>query len=162
MNSARVILAFAALTAVGATASSRGPTALGPQQEDVEATIRAVHRQMQTAAEKLDATELYAYVLETDTPPIVEDGVLLESHAAALANTRGGLGALSRLSYKYRRNSVTLLAKDAALWVADGVATATLQDGREVLAPFAESIVFVRRDGAWKVLHAHRSAPNAR
>jgi ketosteroid isomerase-like protein len=46
--------------------------------------------------------------------------------------------------------------------VAEGTSSGTLKDGRYVEAPFAETIVFVQREGQWKVLHAHRSSPNAR
>ena len=163
MTKAHIILAFAALTTAAAAAplTLAGPP-FSPQQDTVRAAIRGTHRAMQDAASRLDATALYAYVLDTSTPPIAEDGVLLATRATALSSTQAGLSALSRLSYKYTHQSITLISKDAALWVAEGTVTAALQDGREITAPFAETIVFVSRDGQWKVLHAHRSAPNTR
>lgn len=162
MTRAHAILAIAALTTGAAAAPLTTIPGLAPRQETVEAAIRATHREMRAAAGRLDAEALYSHVLDTSTPPIIEDGVLLGTHATALASTRSGLRALSRLSYDYEHENVTVISSEAAIWVADGTATATLQDGRELVAPFAETIVFVRRDGQWKVLHAHRSAPNAR
>jgi ketosteroid isomerase-like protein len=135
---------------------------MSPQQDPVETAIRATHRQMQDAATQLDAAAVYAHVLDTSTPPIAEDGVLQVSRAKAFESTRAGLSALSRLSYTYTHESITLISKDAALWVAEGTVNARLQDGREITAPFAETIVFVLNGGQWKVLHGHRSAPNAR
>jgi hypothetical protein len=127
--------------------------------EDVEAAVRAVHARMLQDAARLDAEALYAHVLDTDTPPIVENGRLELTRAAALQSTVRGLQGIERLEYTYARDHVTVLSPTSALWVASGTAAATLSDGREITAPFAESILFVERDGEWRVLHAHRSVP---
>jgi hypothetical protein len=129
-------------------------------QGDVEAAIRAVHAQMRQPAERLDAGALYAHVLDGETPPIIEDGRLVETRAAALARTAQGFEALTSVRYTYTRESVTALSATTALWIGAGTTSAVLADGRQIDAPFAESIVFVQRDGQWKVLHAHRSVPN--
>jgi hypothetical protein len=42
---------------------------------------------------------------------------------------------------------------------AHDTVSATLTDGRNLDARFAVSLVFVRRDGQWKVLHGHYSVP---
>jgi hypothetical protein len=131
-------------------------------QQSVEAAIRAVHVQLVEAAGKLDANALYGHVLDTPTPPIIEDGRLAPSRAAALANTVAGFQNVANISYRYAREHITVLSPTTALWVAEGTATAVLPDGREIVAPFAETLVFVLRDGQWKILHAHRSAPNQR
>lgn len=132
-----------------------------PAQESAEAAIRAVQAQMRAAANRLDAEALYAFVLDTDVPPIIENGKLQPTRASALQSTARGFRAFASVSYAYTREHVTLLSPTAALWVGEGRATATLTDGRQVTAPFAETIVLERRDGAWKVLHAHRSTPGA-
>ena len=133
-----------------------------PTQDAIEAEIRATHARMRQAAENLDAAALFAYVSDSSTPPIIEDGELAATRAAALERTTAGLRQLTKLSYTYRRDNVTVLSANTALWVAEGLATATLVDGRAISAPFAETIVFSRAHGHWKVLHAHRSAPNVR
>lgn len=133
---------------------------LPPPQADVEAEIQAVHAEMRQAAERLDIRALYAHVVDGETPPIIEDGRLAETRAAALARTQQAFRALTSVGYTYTRESVTVLSPTTALWIAAGTAWAVLADGRRIEAPFAESIVFVRRDGRWMVLHAHRSAPS--
>ena len=117
---------------------------------------------MRQAAEKLDAEALYGFVLNTSTPPIIEAGRMAPTRAAAMQSTAAGLKALASMSYSYTTENITMLSPSAALWVAEGTASATLKDGRQVSAPFAETVVFVQRDGQWKVLHAHRSSPTAR
>jgi ketosteroid isomerase-like protein len=128
-------------------------------QGDIEAAIRSVQTQMQRAAERLDAPALYAHVVDGETPPIIENGQLADTRAAALARTEQGFQALRGLSYTYTRQSIKVLSATTALWIGVGTASAVLADGRTIDAPFAESIVFVQSDGQWKVLHAHRSVP---
>jgi hypothetical protein len=60
----------------------------------------------------------------------------------------------------YTQKRITVIAPTMALWVGEGTSSATLQDGRQISAPFAESILFVKKEGQWKVFHAHRSVPN--
>jgi ketosteroid isomerase-like protein len=148
------------LAVLGAVCASL--TQIPPTQDKVEAEIRATHAQMKLAAENLDAAALYSYVANTTTPPVIEDGQLAPTHAAALQRTTAGLQQVSRLSYTYARDNVTVLSRNVALWVAEGTASATLIDGRTISAPFAETIVFSREDGRWTVRHAHRSTPNVR
>ena len=160
----QITRAFLILTCVVITAFSQDYRTDMPdaQQQAIEKAILSVHAEMKKAAENLDAEALYDHVLDTGTPPIVEDGRLARTRQDAAQSTKRGLQGLKKLSYSYDRHHVTVISPTAALWVAEGSALATIADGREISAPFAETIVFVQRDGQWKVLHAHRSAPNQR
>jgi hypothetical protein len=142
----------------GASAQDLPGTA---RTDSIEAAIRAVHALMQRTAEKLDASGVYTHVLDTATPPIIEDGVVRGDRAAALAITAAGLQRVNRVAYRYTRQQVTVLSPTLALWVGEGSASVTLADGTEIGGPFAETVLFALRDGQWKVLHAHRSSPNS-
>jgi len=160
MVSIRISIAIAAcVTLAGSTAELRAQSAPDNAQQTVEQALRAASVQLRAAAEKLDANALYAYVLDTATPPIIEAGRVAPTRAAALAGTVAGFQGLTSISYHYTREHVTVLSPTAALWVGEGTATALLRDGREIEAPFAETLVWVMRDGQWKILHAHRSVP---
>jgi ketosteroid isomerase-like protein len=41
--------------------------------------------------------------------------------------------------------------------VSEGSTTATLTDGRILNSRFAVSLVFMRKEGQWKLLHGHYS-----
>ncbi len=151
MRKLRVVIITAALVSTASVT--------GDRQDATETAIRAVHLQMRQAAEKLDAEALYAYVLDSPTPPIIENGRTSSTRADALRNTTSGLQAMTSVSYSYAKEHMTVLSPSTVLWVAEGTVSATLKGGRPVSAPFAETIVFVQRDGQWKVLHAHRSSP---
>ncbi|NJD08903.1 MAG: hypothetical protein FIB01_00170 [Gemmatimonadetes bacterium] len=153
------------LCVLGCLASSAGaqtvPTGTLPQ-DSIEAAVRALHARMQQAAEQLNADALYGYVLDTDTPPIIESGFLYPDRATALANTGAALRQLTRISYQYTRTHVTVLSPTLALWIGEGSATATRSDGSEFGGPFAETMLCELRDGRWQVRHAHRSSPIVR
>ncbi|MCL4705462.1 nuclear transport factor 2 family protein [bacterium] len=130
------------------------------QQQTIEQAIIDTQAKMQQAAQRGDVDALYAYVLEMDKGVIIEDGRIRWTRQDALNATKQGLQGLKDLVYSYTKKNVTAISPDAALWVGEGTSSATLQDGRKISVPFAESILFVQKEGQWKVFHAHRSVPN--
>jgi ketosteroid isomerase-like protein len=115
--------------------------------------------QQRQAAQKGDVDRLYQFVLELDKGPIIENGKLRRSRNEAIEMTRNAFVRIKSVTYTYDQEHITVLSPTTALWVADGQATATLDDGQQVQSPFAETIIFVASEGQWKVLHAHRSQP---
>ena len=133
------------------------------QQQAIETAILKVHAAMMKAAENLDAEALYDHVLDQCKGVIVQDGRIMVTHQEALDATKQGLQGLKDISYTYNQKHITIISPTIALWVADGTTSATIiEDEREISVAFAETIVFVQKDGQWKVLHAHRSIPNPR
>lgn len=134
------------------------------QRQEIEKAIIDLHSRLQAAAGKVDVDALYADVLDTDKGSITEGVRVAATRKDALERTRQAFATLQRISYSYApdRRYITVISPTAALWVAEGTSSATLSDSREINSSFAETIVFIKTDGAWKVLHAHRSAPVAR
>jgi len=133
---------------------------LNNEQQEIENAIAGVHKKMQQAAQQGDIDSLYQYILDMAKGVIIEDGKLRQTRQEALNATRQGMQGLQNLSYSYSQKYITVLSPTAALWVGEGTSSATLKDGRQFSVPFAETIVFIKKDGQWKVLHAHRSIPN--
>jgi hypothetical protein len=152
----------AALVGAMACGPSRLPGQVVPDSPSpaIEASIRSSLGEMRAAAERMDAEALYAFVLDTRVPPIIENGVLASTRQLALERTARGFVGLASLSYSYDHESIEMLSPTTALWIGGGTASAKLEDGRELSAPFAETVVLVEYAGLWKVLHAHRSVPN--
>jgi ketosteroid isomerase-like protein len=130
------------------------------QEQVIEKAIVDVQAKMQQAAQQGDVDALYTYVLEVDKGVIIEDGRIRWTRQEALNATRQGLQGLKDLSYVYTQKRITVITPTMALWVGEGTSSAILQDGRQISVPFAESILFVKKEGQWKVFHAHRSVPN--
>lgn len=156
----KAILILACVSAGCAVQNSRCDIATDKQRA-IENAILKVHEDMKMAAQRLDVDALYSFVLNSNGP-IIEDGILKQTRQEAMDSTKQGLKRITDLSYTYNQKFITVISPTTALWVAEGTSSATIEDGRKISVPFAETIVFVQRDGRWKVLHAHRSTPNLR
>jgi hypothetical protein len=78
-----------------------------------------------------------------------------------MAAVRQGSQAIAKLERRLADPHVTVLAPGVALLTSAGTTAFTLQDGRSFNGPFAMSLLFVLRDGQWKVFHGHYSLPNS-
>jgi ketosteroid isomerase-like protein len=129
----------------------------------IEKAILKVHMEMMKAAENLDADALFSHVLDMNKGVIVQDGKIMTTRREALDGTRQGLQGLKSVSYKYDHKHITVISPTVALWVGDGTSSVTFSgNGGEMSIAFAETILFTKKDGQWKVIHAHRSIPNPR
>lgn len=158
-NTLRTILVLACIPFMWITQHDSKKMSI-EQEQAIEQAIVDVQAKMQQAAQQRDVDALYAYVLEMDKGVIIEDGRIRWTRQEALSSTRQGLQGLKDLSYVYSQKRITVISPTMALWVGEGTSSATLQDGRQISVPFAESILFVQKEEQWKVLHAHRSVPN--
>ena len=156
----KAVLVLACFSAVWAVQNDNRDMPTDTQQA-IEKAILKVHEDMKAAAKRLDVETLYSYVLDSKGP-IIEDGRLKQTRQEAMDSTRQGFQGIADLSYAYNQKHITVISPTVVLWVADGTSSATIEDGRKLSAPFAETIIFVQRDRQWKVLHAHRSIPNER
>jgi hypothetical protein len=86
--------------------------------------------------------------------------VLFKTSNEAYDAVKKGYRGVSRVERVYDQTYVQVLSSESALLTATGNTTVTLEDGRTFDSDFAVSMVFVLRDGQWKVLHGHFSVPN--
>jgi uncharacterized protein (TIGR02246 family) len=128
----------------------------------VEDAILAVSAEMTTAAEAVDVDLLFGYMLDTETGSLIQDGNVMATRQEALERVRRNLQNISRIQYRWRRQYVTVLSPDAAVLTSEGESTATTTTGDTFTTPFAQTVVFVRKAGTWKAIHAHQSSPQRR
>ena len=88
----------------------------------------------------------------------MQSGVLSLTTADARARVEPGFRQPIKVAYHWKRHFVTVLSPGAALLVSEGE-TEIIAGDRTVTQPFVQSSVWVLRDGAWKILHAHQSSP---
>jgi len=154
IRSGSVLLLVLASAHIGAAGD--GPT--GP----VEKAVLKAHQAMTAAAQELDAEGFFAFILDSAKGPVIQDGRLFASRAEALEVVKRGFEGVATVERVYESEDVTVISEEAALLTGKGTSTVTLVDGRSLSGPFAVSLVFVLRDGGWKVLHGHYSIPNPR
>jgi len=148
------------------TAASPPAQPSAPALAGAEATIRQAvletNAAMTQAANRLDADAFFAYILDTDKGLIVQNGEIFKTRQEALDAVKRGFQGFVKIDRRFDDPRVTVISPDVALLVADGTTTATLRDGRTIERRFAVSLLFVLRDGHWKLLHGHYSMPDRR
>ena len=137
-----------------------GPTNEKPATDaDVIKSVLETNAKMTKAANDLDFDAFFSYMLDSDQCVIIQSGKVFKNRAEALESVKRGYMGVSKVDRQLEHPQVTVLSPDAALLASEGKVTATLTDGRSVETRFAVSLVFVRRDGQWKVLQGHYSTP---
>lgn len=149
---------LALLVALLAPPASGAPTSA----DDTTAAVLAANDRMIAAANRLDTDAFFADIVSSDETRIVQDGTLFATRAEAMAAVRAGSQAIASLDRRLADPHVTLLAPGVALLTATGTTDVTLVDGRQFNNRFAVTLVFVLRDGQWKLFHGHYSVPNPR
>jgi uncharacterized protein (TIGR02246 family) len=125
----------------------------------IEKAVLETNDKMTRAADRLDAESFFSYILDTDKGAIIQNGKLFKTRAEALEAVKAGFRGFVKAERRYDQIHVTVISPDVALLTSSGTTTATLPDGRSLSSRFAVSLVFVLRDGQWKVLHGHYSMP---
>jgi uncharacterized protein (TIGR02246 family) len=128
----------------------------------VEEAVLAVNADMERAAEAVDAERLFTFMLDTDKGSIIQNGVFMATREEALHRVKTNLRGISKIEYRWKRQHVTVLSADVALLTAEGESIVTTTEGQVFTTPFAQTVVFVMKEGHWKALHAHQSSPQVR
>jgi len=132
------------------------------QQQAIEKAVLKTHIQMTQADNNLDVDKFFSYILDFDKGLIIQDGRLFKTRQEAYEVVKKGFEVISQLKRTYEQTHLTAISPKTALLTAQGTSTVTLSDGQTFSSPFAVSMVYVLRDGQWKVLHGHYSVPNPR
>jgi len=143
-------------------AAGGGMPAARQEAPSIESAILAIHAEMTKAGESADPDRLFGHMADTAKGSVIQNGELLATRQEALDRVRTNLRGVSRVQYRWRRQYVTALSPEAALLVAEGESTVSTTAGDTFSAPFAQTVVFVKKDGRWMGLHAHQSSPRAR
>ena len=133
-----------------------------PRDQGLEEAVLAANAEMTRAGEAVDAERLFSFMLDTDKGSVIQNGVFLATREEALQRVKANLRGISKIEYRWKRQHVTGLSADVALLTAEGESVATTTEGQVFTTPFAQTVVFVMREGGWKALHAHQSSPQVR
>jgi len=160
-NKVKAILVLACVSIVWAAPMSQTDTTV-QQQKAIEKAVLDTHAKMTEAEKSLDAEKFFAYITDYDKGLIIQDGTLFKTRQEALDTVRAGFERVAKVERAYDQMYVTVLSPEAALLTAKGTSSVTLSDGRTLAGPFAASMVFVLRNGQWKLLQGHYSTPDPR
>lgn len=125
----------------------------------IENAVLDAHDAMIVATEALDFPRLEALLLNTNRGALITDGRVTLSRDDAVATIRRECESLRGLHYGFARRLVTLLSPTSAMIVAEGTITAHTAEGVTFTRPVAQTIIFMRADAGWRVIHMHSSSP---
>ena len=128
----------------------------------IEQAVLMANAEMERAAEAVDPERLFTFMLDTAKRSVIQNGMFLATRKEALQRVKTNLRGISKLAYRWKRQHVTVLSADVALLTAEGESIATTTDSQVFTTPFAQTVVFVLREGHWKAIHAHQSSPQVR
>ena len=128
----------------------------------IEEAVLTTNVEMVRAAAAIDAERLFSFMLDTDKGSVIQNGAFLATREEALQRVKANLRGIRKIDYRWKRQHVTALSADVALLTAEGDSVATTTEGQVFSTPFAQTVVFVRREGQWKAIHAHQSSPQVR
>jgi hypothetical protein len=137
------------------------PAVVAPADPIIVQAVLTANAALIDASNRLDTDAFFAAIIDSDETRIIQDGKLFKTRAEAMAAVRQGSQAIAKLERRLADPHVTVLAPGVALLTSAGTTAFTLQDGRSFNGPFAMSLLFVLRDGQWKVFHGHYSLPNS-
>jgi uncharacterized protein (TIGR02246 family) len=143
-------------------ALSAGRQDVRTDSERIEQAVLATSAEMTRSGEAADIDGLFRHMLETDKGSVIQNGIFLATREDALQRVKSNMRGIGKIRYTWKRQHVTVLSPEAALLTAEGQSVATTAAGETISTPFAQSIVFVLRDGQWKAIHAHQSSPQVR
>lgn len=153
-------LTMGILLSLSGLAKAAGVNLSESEKSRMEQEVLAANAEMNKAAESLDVGKFFARILDEAQGPIIQDGRLFRTRDEAKTVVERGYQGVQSMNRTFDQTYVTVLSKEVALLTSSGTSKIVLMDGRSFEAPFAVSLVFVLRDGQWKVLQGHYSVPN--
>ncbi len=160
MQLRRLFLVAAVALALAVPAAASGAKLSESERSRIEQDVLGANAEMNEAAASLDVGKFFDWILDEAEGPIIQDGRLLRTRQEAKNVVEAGYQGVQSLTRSFDNTYVTVLSKEAAVLTSSGTSKIMLADGRSFEAPFAVSLVYVLRDGGWKVLQGHYSVPN--
>ena len=136
------------------------PPMTDAERSAIEEAVIATHAGMLSSASKADADGLFSYFIENDRGILAFDGALTLTREAALNGLRDAYSGLQEQKFEMAEEYVSVISPETAVLAGTGKFTSITKKGETFGSTFSVSIVFVLREGEWKVLHLHESVPN--
>ena len=154
------ILAVATISmATALVFAQQKPATMDSSEQAIRNAVLETNHKMAKAANSLNVDDFFSYILDTDKGSIVQNGTVFKSRQEAREAVKQGFMGVETLERRFVNPQVTVISPEVALLTSEGTVSAKLTDGRTMEGRFAVSLIFVRKDGEWKLLHGHYSAP---
>jgi len=148
------VLIFAAIL-VFACNNQKEKVLTNEEKSTVENEISVATLNLFKAFESLDANKAYSFILQNEDFAEASMGKLITDHRAILDTMKLHLGSFQKERISITNQKIYVINMDAAVISLASTGEITFKNGAEIKAPFALTILWVKKDGEWKVAHYH-------
>src|SRR4030042_436811 len=127
-------------------------------EEDKKAVETEIHQFMasvEAVMESPSPDEYFNNLLQTDELAVASQGQLFTNPAVVRDTINKHLGIIEKQSIKTNAEKIYVINKEAAVLSAAKVTTITFKNGAQLTMPYAWTLLIVKKDGEWKIAHAH-------
>ena len=127
-------------------------------EEDKKAVETEIHQFMtsvEAVMESASPDEYFNNFLQTDELAVASQGQLFTNPAVVRDTINKHLGMVEKQSIKTNAEKIYVVNKEAAVLSAAKVTTITFKNGAQITMPYGWTLLIVKRDGKWKIAHAH-------
>jgi len=129
------------------------------EKSDIAEAILALNDVAVQAAARVNLDAMFETLAERDHV-IIRNGVLIKNKEEAYLQYQQLFQGLSKVEYHFDQLRAHILSGNAAYITACGESVVTTNDQRLFRRPFAQTTIYAREDGEWRVVHTHASSPN--
>ena len=141
------------------TAACRSqPVAVSPHDPEIVAAVEAILDKEVAASSAADADGALSVTTRDDSFTFISEDTMLLGYDEALAAFRTTYALLQKQTNQIIEKRTLVLSPDVVL--VSAVSEGTYTDKAGFTSPpvgLASTVVFVRRDGQWRVIHYHQS-----
>ncbi len=152
-----IILGLAVMAACPLCAQGVVQSAAAQDEAAVRSAVSGMMDAVMRSAEKMDVEQIFA-PLSHDQKAVFFFGFQPFTRDALIPFFRQAYGQAKSQSIRLTHTDVKVLGPDAALWLGWGTGRIDWKDGRVTEQALAETWLWQRVDGQWKVIHSHESA----
>jgi uncharacterized protein (TIGR02246 family) len=148
----------AAVLALSALACQPKPAAFNPEDPAVVAQIDSALRQAMAGAAAVDAEKALSVTTKDKDFTFVTGDLMLVGYENVLPRFKDTYSTLEKQHTELTTTRVRVLSPDVAVLTAVGEGTYTDKAGfTSEPVGLGATLVFVRKDGEWRVVHFHQS-----
>jgi hypothetical protein len=127
-------------------------------EEDKKAVETEIHQYMDSLFKVFETVipeDAFNFYLQTDEFCAATQGYLMTNPSAVLDTMKVHMATMKNQSIKPVADKIFVINKDAVVISTSKVTTITFKNDSQVTAPFALTMLLVKREGKWKIAHYH-------
>lgn len=105
--------------------------------------------------EPMDPNKLFSYFLQNDELTVATGGALLTNPSAVLDTMKVHMSIMQKELIKDVDDKIYVVNKEAAVISSSKLITVSFKEGGEITIPVAVTMLLVKRDNKWKIVHYH-------